>query len=138
MKRRDFMNWVGLGTIASSLPVAIAACSAEVTEVTSEDWLSVGTVAELDQEGQLLVQQWPTVNVLVVGTSDSENLIAVDPRCTHRDCSVKWQTEGNKFTCHCHGAEYDSSGQVLQGPATEPLKTFTAKIDNDSVLVKPN
>jgi cytochrome b6-f complex iron-sulfur subunit len=135
MKRRDFINWVGLGTIASSLPVAIAACSAEVT---SEDWLSVGTVADLDQEGELLVQQWPTVNVLVVGTSASENLIAVDPRCTHRDCTVKWQTEGNKFSCGCHGAEYDTSGQVLQGPATEPLKTFTAKIENNSVLVKPN
>ncbi|MFO0173750.1 MAG: cytochrome B6, partial [Aphanizomenon sp.] len=29
MKRRDFINWVGLGCLASSLPVAIAACSPE-------------------------------------------------------------------------------------------------------------
>ncbi|MFM5891932.1 MAG: cytochrome B6, partial [Dolichospermum sp.] len=31
MKRRDFINWVGLGFLASSLPVAIAACSPETT-----------------------------------------------------------------------------------------------------------
>ncbi len=136
MKRRDFINWVGLGAIVSSLPVAIAACSEE--QITSDDWQTVGTVAELDQDGQLLVKNWPSVNVLVVGTSESENLIAVDPTCTHSGCTVTWQTEGNKFNCRCHGAEYSSDGQVQRGPATEPLKTYTAKIENNSVLVKPN
>ncbi|MEA5512864.1 ubiquinol-cytochrome c reductase iron-sulfur subunit [Nodularia sp. UHCC 0506] len=143
MKRRDFINWVGLGGIASSLPVAIclqqrfaiAACS---EQTTSDVWQTVGTVAELDQNGQLLVKKFPSVNVLLVGTSESENLIAVNPTCTHSGCTVTWNTEGNKFACPCHGAEYGSDGQVQRGPATEPLKTYTAKIENNSVLVKPN
>ena len=41
MKRRDFINWVGLGLIASSLPVAIAACSSQTTSA-SGDWQTVG------------------------------------------------------------------------------------------------
>ncbi|WP_414551806.1 ubiquinol-cytochrome c reductase iron-sulfur subunit [Anabaena sp. CCY 0017] len=136
MKRRDFINWVGLSAIISSLPVAIAACSDQT--VTSDDWQTVGTVAELDKDGQLSVKNLPSVNVLLVGTSESENLIAVNPTCTHSGCTVAWNAEGNKFACPCHGAEYSSDGQVQRGPATKPLKTYTAKIENNSVLVKPN
>ena len=55
MKRRDFINWVGLGLIASSLPVAIAACSSK-TPSASGDWQTVGTSAELDKTGQLLAK----------------------------------------------------------------------------------
>ncbi len=136
MKRRDFINWVGLGAIISSLPVAIAACSDQT--ITSDDWQTVGTVAELDKDGQFSFKNLPSVNVLVVGTSKSENLIAVNPTCTHSGCTVTWNTEGNKFNCPCHGAEYGSDGQVQKGPATKPLKTYTAKIENNSVLVKQN
>ncbi|MBW4555194.1 MAG: ubiquinol-cytochrome c reductase iron-sulfur subunit [Trichormus sp. ATA11-4-KO1] len=135
MKRRELINWVGLGAIASSLPIAIAACTAKTA---SADWQIVGTVADLDKNGELLVKNWPTVNVLVVGTSQSANLIAVDPTCTHSGCTVTWQTEGEKFNCRCHGAEYGADGNVQRGPATEPLKSYTAKIENNSVLVKPN
>ncbi|WP_414530791.1 ubiquinol-cytochrome c reductase iron-sulfur subunit [Nodularia chucula] len=136
MKRRDLINWVGLAAIASSLPVAIAACSPQTT--ASEDWQTIGTVEDLDQDGQLLVQESASVNVLVIGTSTTPNLIAVDARCTHSGCTVTWENEANKFGCRCHGAEYDSQGQVLRGPATKPLKTYTAKIENSSVLVKAN
>ncbi|MDB9540755.1 ubiquinol-cytochrome c reductase iron-sulfur subunit [Anabaenopsis tanganyikae CS-531] len=135
MKRRDFINWVGLSTIASSLPVAIAACA---SKKVSRDWQTVGTVTDLDKDGQLLVQKSPTFNVLVVGTSVSENLIAVDPTCTHSGCTVTWDGKGNKFACRCHGAEYNTNGQVRRGPAREPLKTYSAKIENNSVLVKQN
>lgn len=31
MKRRDFMQWAGLGLLASSLPVALAACQSDST-----------------------------------------------------------------------------------------------------------
>ncbi|WP_414564003.1 MULTISPECIES: ubiquinol-cytochrome c reductase iron-sulfur subunit [unclassified Anabaena] len=135
MKRREFINWVGLAGISSSLPIAMAACT---SETASGDWQTVGTVADLDQNGELLVKNWPNVNVLVVGTSQSENLIAVDPTCTHAGCTVTWQTEAKNFNCRCHGSEFGVDGNVQKGPATEPLKTYIAKIENDSVLVQPN
>jgi cytochrome b6-f complex iron-sulfur subunit len=140
MKRRDFINWVGLGWIASSLPVAIAACSPPNTTSTtsgSSDWQTVGTVAELDKNGQLLLNDSPASSVLVVGTSKSENLIAVNPTCTHQGCTVAWQAENQKFVCPCHGAEYGVDGTVQKEPATKPLKTYAAKIEGSSVVVKP-
>lgn len=145
MKRRDFISWVGLGWIASSLPVAIAACSSQTatpepkssaSSSASEDWQKVGTAAELDKTGQLLANNSPVGTVLVVGKSQSANLIAVNPACTHKGCAVTWNEQGKKFACPCHGSEFGSDGKVLKGPADQPLKTYTAKIEGDSVVVK--
>ncbi|MEH1999734.1 MAG: ubiquinol-cytochrome c reductase iron-sulfur subunit [Nostoc sp.] len=136
MKRRDFINWVGLGWIASSLPVAIAACSSGTTSA-SKDWQTVGTSAELDKTGKLLAKNSPVGPVLVVGTSKAKNLTAVNPTCTHAGCTVGWQAQAKKFTCPCHGSEFGADGKVQKGPATEPLKTYAAKIEGNSVLVKP-
>jgi len=139
MKRRDFINWVGLGWIATSLPVAIAACSSQsntTTSATSEDWQTVGTAKELDQGGQLVVKNSAVGNVVVVGTSQTANLIAVDPTCTHRGCTVAWKRDIKKFACPCHSSEFGVDGQVQKGPATKPLKTYAVKIEGDSVVVK--
>ncbi|WP_353932519.1 ubiquinol-cytochrome c reductase iron-sulfur subunit [Okeanomitos corallinicola TIOX110] len=149
MKRREFFNWVGLGLLASSLPVAIAACTNDssttasspsetaATKTTAEDWQKVGTVAELDKTGQLLVENSPIGAVLVVGTSkEAENLTAVNPTCTHKGCTVEWKTDKDRFVCPCHDAIFTTEGKVNGGPAQKPLKTYLAKIESGSVLVK--
>ncbi|BAT51307.1 cytochrome b6/f-complex iron-sulfur protein PetC [Nostoc sp. NIES-3756] len=133
MKRRDFINWVGLGLIASSLPVAIAACSSAQT--ASTDWQTVGNVTDLDKSGQLLNENSSIGPVLVVDTS-KENLVAVNPTCTHKGCTVAWKAEAKKFVCPCHGAEYGIDGKVQKEPATQPLKTYAAKIEGSSVVVR--
>ncbi|MEH2404095.1 QcrA and Rieske domain-containing protein [Nostoc sp.] len=137
MKRRDFINWVGLGWIASCLPVAIAACSSQTTSA-SGGWQTVGTSAELDKTGQLLAKNSPAGPVLVVGTSKAANLTAVNPTCTHAGCTVAWKAEAKKFACPCHGSEFGVDGKVQKGPATEALKTYAAKIEGNSVVVKPS
>jgi cytochrome b6-f complex iron-sulfur subunit len=146
MKRREFFNWVGLGLLASSLPVALAACSSEDTtsasSVSNENeatkgWQKVGTVAQLDKTGQLLVEDSPIGSVLVVGTSKKpKNLIAVKPNCTHQGCNVEWKTKGNQFVCPCHGAKFAGNGKVQNGPAKKPLKTYLAKIQAGAVFVQ--
>jgi cytochrome b6-f complex iron-sulfur subunit len=139
MKRRDFINWVGLGWIATSLPIAIAACSSQSTAPkasASGDWQTVGTSAELDKAGQLLAKNSPVGPVLVVGTSKTA-MTAVDPTCTHKGCTVTWQAQTKKFACPCHHSEFGIDGKVQKGPATEPLKTYAAKIEGNSVVVKP-
>jgi len=139
MKRRDFINWVGLGWIASSLPVAIAACSPPTstpTSSTSGDWQTVGTAAELDKTGQLLAQNSPVGPVLIIGTSKTANLIAVNPTCTHKGCTVGWEPSTKTFLCPCHESEFEIDGKVRKGAAKKPLTTYTAKIEGNSVVVK--
>ncbi|MBO3458382.1 hypothetical protein [Aetokthonos hydrillicola] len=54
MNRRNFLTFVGVGWVVSSLPVAIAACA---SEKTSNGWQKVGKVGDLDNAGQLLVKK---------------------------------------------------------------------------------
>ncbi|MTJ07452.1 ubiquinol-cytochrome c reductase iron-sulfur subunit [Anabaena sp. UHCC 0204] len=144
MKRREFINWVGLGCLASSLPVAIAACSPETSTSatsgsndTNKGWQKVGSIAELDKTGQLLAENSPVGAVLVVGTSQAtQKLIAVNPNCTHQGCTIEWKAKQSKFVCPCHGAEFARDGKVKKSPAEKPLKTYQAKIEAGSVFVK--
>ena len=43
--------------------------------------------------------------------------------CTHQGCTVS--ADNNGFTCPCHGAVYDSSGNVVSGPAPQPLQPIS-------------
>ncbi len=139
MNRRAFLNWVGVGWLASSLPVAIAACSSSTTQAESTNnkggFKAVGKLAQLSKNNQLLNKNSPVGAVLVVRTSPTSDLSAVNPTCTHAGCTVNWAAKSQKFVCPCHASEYGTDGKVLKGPATKPLKTYKAKIEGDSVLV---
>ncbi len=140
MNRRAFLNWVGVGWLASSLPVAIAACSpqtqAEAEPTNSKGgFKAVGTVAQLSKDNQLLDKKSPVGAVLVVRTSPANNLSAVNPTCPHAGCIVAWAAKSQKFVCPCHASEFGTDGKVLKGTASKPLKTYKAKIDGNSVLV---
>ena len=137
MNRRDFIGWVGVGGVASFLPVAIAACSSQNSSPEApQEWQKVGTSQELDAKGELLNESSPVGSVLVVGTSKGENLNAVNPTCTHKGCTVAWKAGEEKFACPCHGSEFGINGEVKKGPAAKPLLTYQVKIEGDSVLVK--
>lgn len=153
MKRRDFMNWIGLGVLATSLPAAIAACqSATDTASTSEEaagesaeidstpradgFAAVGTVAELDETGSVSDKDFLGTQVAVIRDPANESaLIAVNSLCTHQGCTVDWDNAG-AFACPCHGSKFGADGSVQGGPAPSPLEIYEAKIDGDLVLVK--
>lgn len=142
MNRREFITWVGVGGLATSLPLAIAACSPKSPESKSvssrtDGFQSVGTVTEFKQKGQILNKQSSVGPLLVVGNpSDPKTVAAVNPVCTHRGCTVEWKTDQKSFVCPCHDATFSAEGKVLKGPAEKPLPTYLAKIEGDSVLVK--
>lgn len=153
MQRRDFINWVGLGVIASSLPVALAACQPESDTATvpetetdggeaaidstprEDGFAAVGTVAELDDTGSVSDKDFLGTQVAVIRDPANESaLIAVNSLCTHQGCTVDW--DGSAFACPCHGSSFGPDGAVMGGPAPAPLESYEAKIDGDLVLVK--
>jgi cytochrome b6-f complex iron-sulfur subunit len=154
MKRREFLSWVGLGAVATSLPMAIAACSspvepeaeappappeaeAEIDTTPREDgFAAIGTVAALDADGYLSNKSFNGEQVAVIrDPANAENLIAVNSFCTHQGCTVEWDGD-SKFACPCHGSFFNADGSVDAGPATKELGTFTAMVEGDLVYVK--
>ena len=144
MDRRTFLSWVGASWVASSLPIAIAACIADASEESrligdSANFQMVGTVAEFDQSGSLFKKRSPVGPLLVIrNPANPTTLLAVNPTCTHKGCQVDWQAKARVFECPCHHAKYAPGGQVVQGPAKKPLMAYAVRLQGDSVLVKVN
>lgn len=74
------------------------------------------------------------VNIASVGGQ----LHAFDDTCTHRACSLAEGTlDGTTVTCHCHGSQFDvTSGEVLRGPAQQPVRSRLVSVEGDDLLVE--
>ena len=147
MKRREFVGWVGVSGVMIILPATITACeqqtstsevpsapSVPAASPRSDDFEVAGTVADLDKNGHLLNEKTSLGKTLVVREKDNQ-LVAVDPTCNHAGCSVEWNAD-QTFICPCHASKFANDGKLLQGPATQALALYTAKIEGDQVLVK--
>jgi cytochrome b6-f complex iron-sulfur subunit len=160
MKRRSFLGWMGVGAIASSLPVAIAACSntsepvstdntstgntstantatssTPETVATAGGFTAVGAVADLDQNGFLLSKVADTEVIVVRNPQSTATLVALNASCTHEGCKVEWKAADSQFSCPCHGAKFALDGKATNEPANEALASYQAKIEGTQVLV---
>ena len=63
---------------------------------------------------------------------------AVEDRCSHAGCPFTEEAalEGGTIVCNCHGSEFDlASGEVVRGPAEEPVRTFPTRVRDGHVEV---
>lgn len=163
LKRRSFFAYFSIGWLASCFPMILAACDpsksiaagkprVNAQTITSEDALAtgdkdatkptaqvkpegftvVGSVSDLDKNGYLQTKEVAVIR----NPYNSQKLIAVNPKCTHQGCDVKWVAGDKKYACPCHGASFEATGEVLNGPATKPLPAYPAKIVGTQVLVE--
>ncbi len=44
------------------------------------------------------------------------------PRCTHLGCLLSWNEAESSWDCPCHGSRFSTEGEVLQGPAVDPIE----------------
>jgi cytochrome b6-f complex iron-sulfur subunit len=151
IKRRSFLGYFSIGWLTTCFPVVLAACAPNdsatqsdttasddkgaakpVAKKTAEGFTVVGSVAQLDKAGYLQTKQVAVSR----NPANPKQLIAVNPKCTHQGCDVKWVTGEKKYDCPCHDSEFSADGKVLKGPASAPLATYPVKIVGTQVLVK--
>ena len=59
---------------------------------------------------------------LAVWKDAEGNAHALSASCTHKGCTVTWNDADRTWDCPCHGSMFTCEGQVIHGPATEPLE----------------
>lgn len=67
---------------------------------------------------------------------EEDNYVASLLKCTHRGCELN--VGGNIYSCPCHGSEFTTTGEVLEGPAEEQLKTFKTTTDDQNIYIHLN
>jgi len=66
------------------------------------------------------------------------SLYAIDAACTHvRAPLEKGRVEGGVVTCPWHGSQFDlRTGEVRRGPASQSVKTYAVRIENQKLVVE--
>ncbi len=151
MKRRSFLAYFSISWLTACFPVILAACAPpsntqantntdsedkgtakSVVKKTADGFTIVGSVAELEKSGYIQTKEV----AISKDPTNPKKLIAVNPKCTHQGCDVKWIPGEKKYDCPCHDSEFAADGKVLKGPATKDLATYQTKIVGTQVLVK--
>ncbi len=55
-------------------------------------------------------------------------------QCTHQGCELS--PHETMMVCPCHGAEFNTKGEVTNGPAETNLKSFLTSIDNENIYIQ--
>ncbi len=63
------------------------------------------------------------------------SFVAMTSVCTHSGCFDSWSFTNNRFTCTCHNSIFTTAGQVLQGPATQPLQVYTTSVSGTTLTI---
>ena len=100
-----------------------AAASSALKEAVSKATVPVGG-------GKVLADQKVVITQPTQG--DFKAFTAV---CTHQGCIVS-DVSGGTINCACHGSKFDiATGDVKQGPATQPLPRKTVSVTQDGIKV---
>lgn len=62
--------------------------------------------------------------------------VVVSNICTHLACPVAWNNGTDTFICPCHGSVYNLDGQVVSGPAPQPLMRFQTQVQSGDLYVQ--
>ena len=98
------------------------------------EWFRVADEAEVE-EGQVVAFSVGE-RAIAVASSDGD-LVAFEDSCSHRRCSLaEGELAGMTVVCPCHGATFDvRTGEVLVGPATEPIAVFEVRVRDGGIEV---
>jgi cytochrome b6-f complex iron-sulfur subunit len=93
---------------------------------------NVSGTALANQGSAALVQSGS--NSFLVTRTGQDTFNAFTAVCTHEQCIVTGFQSGT-FVCPCHGSQYNTSGTVVQGPATQRLRQFTTQFTNNVLTI---
>jgi nitrite reductase/ring-hydroxylating ferredoxin subunit len=95
-----------------------------VTVDANSPLANVGSVASVQS----------SLGIVLVARTGQTTFSAVTGICTHEQCTITGHIN-QTYVCPCHGSRYDTSGSVLNGPATRSLQSFPTQFANNVLTI---
>jgi succinate dehydrogenase / fumarate reductase iron-sulfur subunit len=144
-RRALLASLLGAGAAAALGAVGIGALAGPALSKTPKQWVRVAPMDSLraGDVTTVLVKYDVTsgfyterVSAPVLVSRTANELTCFSATCTHLGCIVRWDGNGSRFRCACHGGTFDRDGTVLAGPPPRPLDRYAFKVDAGQLLVE--
>lgn len=95
--------------------------------------LTRGETAKLERDKFTIV---PAGSIrLIVFEDPAGEVLALNAKCTHEGCTVRYVPGESLIWCPCHNGRFDLHGRVLSGPPPRPLAQHAVHRDADGAIV---
>jgi 3-phenylpropionate/trans-cinnamate dioxygenase ferredoxin subunit len=113
---------------------AVTSGKAETEEERMSEWVTVGQAGEI-ADGE--VNSYSVGERQVAIANVGGVLHAFDDLCSHLQCSLAaGELDEVVIECPCHASRFDvTTGEAVQGPATDPVDVFEAREEGDELQV---
>jgi cytochrome b6-f complex iron-sulfur subunit len=138
MDRRTFLSDISI-TVAAACTGCLAACGKESgggfqVNPPSGVNITVDLNTEIPNVGNSVIKQGVII-VRLAETNDPASFTAVQANCTHEGSIIGFNTSQGIFICPNHGSQFNTSGSVVLGPATNSLKKYTIVISGSTMTI---
>jgi len=136
--RRQFIKNVSVATLAVGCGIGVSSMlvgCAPIKYVSGDykkDKITLNT-SDFDEQKFVVINN-EQLGAPIYVTKDDNGYGAFLMLCTHLQCELK--PTGTFMTCPCHGSEFSNKGEVLNGPAYEPLTTYELVVENNKIIIK--
>lgn len=133
VSRRSFLRLGGAAGLAAAGAPLLSSCGEDLPKVKSGK--AIIADGKLQPNSAFVFADAETDDPRVLVRLESGDLLMYSAECTHKGCTVGYKAEEQHLVCPCHDSTYSPlSGEVISGPADEPLAKLTVKVANGKVL----
>jgi glycine/D-amino acid oxidase-like deaminating enzyme len=119
-RRRHTYVATGFGKWGMTTGVVAGRILADAVSDCDNPWAEVFDATRIDVAGS--VKDFLQDNAHIVKPFVQGHVGPKSKRCTHLGCIVSWNEAEASWDCPCHGSRFAAdTGEVLEGPAVEPL-----------------
>ncbi len=136
--RREFLRHAFGGAVCCALAPSLLGCGGvQVLRATATGGRILVRREELEAltaDGKAFAVDAPELDApLLLVRGDDGAYRALTSRCTHQECRLN--PSRSFLTCPCHGSVFDLDGNVVRGPAREPLRVYPVRAIDGGVEI---
>jgi cytochrome b6-f complex iron-sulfur subunit len=137
MNRRDLIRNIAAGTATLFIvPSFVTSCEEDPDDPNPNPDPDTLTIDLADNKYSNLTSAGGSHiedSIIIINTGDQ--FIAFSSVCTHQGCTVAYNHGNSNLPCPCHGSVFNTTGAVINGPASSPLRKYEVTQEGDILTI---